>query len=346
MSDTTALSDAIKALSRRETLDDATLEGAFGALLSGEAAPEEIGAFVMGLAVRGETSDELAAGARVMRAHARRVSVPGPLLDTCGTGGLSWKSLNTSTASALVVAACGGRVAKHGNRSVPPKTGSADVLEALGVNLDIDARTFRACIDGAGVGFLFARSHHAAMRHVAPVRARLGIRTVFNLLGPLTNPAGAGRQILGVFAPDWVRPMADALHRLGTERAWVVHGVDGIDEISIAGQTIACEVTPDGVRDFEIVPGDAGLDPHPLSALEGASVEENARAILDLVDGQAGPFRDVVCLNAGAGLVLLGLAADLAEGAAKAAGALDDGRVSRTLSRLVDLSQGPEPERW
>jgi len=337
---TQALSAAIKAIARHEPLTPEGLEGAFEALLSGEAAPELIAAFLTGLAVRGETAAELVAGARIMRAHAMRHEVEGPLLDTCGTGGLPWKSLNTSTASAIVVAAAGGRVAKHGNRSVPPKTGSADVLEALGVNLDIDAGTFRACIDGAGVGFLFARTHHTAMRHVAPVRAALGIRTVFNLLGPLTNPAGASHQILGVYDEAWLIPMAEALAELGAARAWVVHGVDGIDEVSISGATQVAAVEDGQVRTFEITPADAGLPQSPLSSLEGSNVAGNARAIEELLDGQEGPFRDVVCLNAGCALHLLDRAADLSEGARMAASAIDSGAAHATLTRLVNLSHG------
>ena len=336
----TGLNDAIKALARRETLPAELLESAFDALLTGEAAPEEIGAFLMGLSMRGETADELTAGARIMRQHARKVDVEGPVLDTCGTGGLPWKSLNTSTASALVIASAGGRVAKHGNRSVPPKTGSADVLEALGVNLEIDESTFLECLNGAGVAFLFARSHHSAMRHVAPIRAKLGIRTIFNLLGPLTNPAGAQHQILGVFGPEWVKPMAETLNRLGTRHAWVVHGVDGIDELSISGVTKVCEVKDGAIREFEVTPEDAGLDRSPLSMLAGGDVADNAQAISELLDGQEGPFRDVVLLNAAAGLLVYGVVDSLAEGVRKSAEAIDTGASRTTLRKLAELSHG------
>lgn len=335
-----SLSDSIKHLARREELSQEGLQTAFETLLKGDAAPEEVGAFLMGLAVRGETSTELLAGAKAMRAASRRVPVEGPVLDTCGTGGLKWKSLNTSTAAALVVAGAGGRVAKHGNRSVPPKTGSADVLEALGVNLDIDEGTFRACLDGAGVAFMFARSHHSAMRHVAPIRAQLGIRTIFNLLGPLTNPAGASHQILGVFAPEWVAPIAETLSELGIERAWVVHGVDGIDELSISGETKVAEVAGGSVRHFTMTPDQAGLSSSPLSSLAGGSPEENALAISELLDGRPGPFRDVVLLNAGAGLYLLGLVADLKAGTELAATAIDNGAAANALNALVTLSHG------
>lgn len=335
-----SLNEAIKHIARGEDLPVEVMTAAFERLLAGEAAPEEVGAFLTGLAVRGETASELYAGATAMRAASRRISVKGTVLDTCGTGGLKWRSLNTSTAAALVVAGAGGRVAKHGNRSVPPKTGSADVLEALGVNLDIDEATFHACLEGAGVAFMFARSHHSAMRHVAPIRARLGIRTVFNLLGPLTNPAGASHQILGVFAPEWVRPMADTLAKLGVERAWVVHGVDGIDELSISGETRVAEVKNGAVSEFVITPDMAGLSTSPLSTLEGGEPADNAAAIQDLLSGRQGPFRDVVLLNAGAGLHLLGLAESLKNGVELAAASIDQGKASMALNKLQSISNG------
>ena len=336
------ITDAIKAIARGGDLSPDLLSAAFDDMLTGSATPEQIGAFLMGLAVRGETADELYAGARIMREHSRKLTIDGDALDTCGTGGLPWKSLNTSTASAIVIAAAGGRVAKHGNRSVPPKTGSADVLEKLGVNLEIDDATFHKCLDGAGVAFMFARSHHSAMRHVAPVRASLGIRTVFNLLGPLTNPAGAKHQVLGVFAPEWVRPMAETLRRLGTRRAWVVHGVDGIDEVSISGITKVAEVSGEDLREFEITPADAGLDTSPLSSLEGGSPDDNALAIHELLDGQEGPFRDCVLLNAAAGLHVIGKAETLKDGVVAAASAIDSGKARSALNKLAALSNGRE----
>jgi anthranilate phosphoribosyltransferase len=340
MTATLALSEAIKALARSEELPQPVLVSAFDTLLSGEALPEQVGAFLMGLAVRGETANELLAGAKVMRQHARTVSLEGPLLDTCGTGGLPWSSLNTSTASAIVIAAAGGRVAKHGNRSVPPKTGSADVVEALGVEIDITADTFKRSIEKAGVGFLFARSHHSAMRHVAPVRQNLAIRTIFNLLGPLSNPANATHHILGVYEPRWLEPMAETLLKLGVQKAWVVHGLDGIDELSISGASRVIEVSDGHLRPFTITPADAGLDHSPLSALEGGTPDQNSLAIRELLEGRTGPFRDVVMLNAGAGLHILGLARSLQEGAALAAGAIDNGKALSTLSQLVSISHG------
>lgn len=339
-----SLTPVLKTLASGKSLDASALEAAFTAILSGGVSPEQIGAFLMGLAVRGETGAELLAGAKVMRTNARSIELEGDILDTCGTGGLGWTSLNTSTASAIVIAACGGTVAKHGNRSVPPKTGSADVLETLGVELDMTEDRFRDCIKQAGVGFLFARSHHSAMRHVAPVRASLGIRTIFNLLGPLSNPASATHQILGVPESRWLRPMAQALRDLGIKRAWVVHGPDealgGIDELSIAGNTQVIEVKDGRLSEHTIHPRDAGLSTAPLSALQGGAPDDNALAIRELFEGRTGPFRDAVVLNAAAGLNILGLAADLKNGAEQAAAALDEGRALETLNTLAAASKG------
>lgn len=339
-----SLTPALKALALGKALSAEELEQSFSAILSGDIPPEQIGAFLMGLAVRGETGAELLAGAKTLRANARTIDLDGPVLDTCGTGGLGWTSLNTSTASAIVIAAAGGKVAKHGNRSVPPKTGSADVLETLGVELDLTEDRFRDCIAEAGVGFLFARSHHSAMRHVAPVRASLGIRTIFNLLGPLSNPAFASHQVLGVYEARWLKPMAEALRDLGVTRAWVVHGgdMDGtvIDELSIAGETQVIEVKDGTLTELTVVPEDAGLGRNRLSSLSGGAPADNALAITELMDGRPGPFRDAVLLNAAAGLHVLGLAKDLKEGAEKAAEALDNGAARRTLSTLIAASKG------
>ena len=339
-----SLSPALKTLARGQSLSSDDLEATFGAILSGDVPAEQIGAFLMGLAVRGETGAELLAGAKTLRANARTIELEGPTLDTCGTGGLGWTSLNTSTASAIVIAAAGGTVAKHGNRSVPPKTGSADVLEALGVELDLTENRFKNCIDEAGVGFLFARTHHSAMRHVAPVRASLGIRTIFNLLGPLSNPASATHHILGVNEARWLKPMAEALRDLGVQHAWVVHGVDSdgtvIDELSIAGETQVIEVKDGALNELTIVPEDAGLSRNRLTALMGGVPAENALAIQELLDGRPGPFRDAVVLNAAAGLFVLGKASDLKAGAEQVSEAIDSGAATRTLNTLAAASKG------
>ena len=332
----------LKTLSLGEPLSDDHLENAFDAILKGTLQPEQIGAFLMGLAVRGETSSELYAGAKVMRSHVKRINITGPVLDTCGTGGLGWTTLNTSTASAIVVASCGGKVAKHGNRSVPPKTGSADVLEALGVSLDVNESQFTNCIETAGVGFLFARTHHAAMKHVAPVRANLGIRTIFNLLGPLTNPSFASHQILGVYDPKWLEPMALTLQRLGITRAFVVHGETqegrALDELSIAGASQVIEVTPDALNGFTVTPEQAGLDRHSIHALAGGSPNENALAIKEIFSGAENAFAASVSLNAGAGLTLLGLADNLEHGAELAQQSLRRGKAAQTLDTLIAKS--------
>lgn len=339
-----ALPDVVKKLAREEELMAEDLDGAFDAILQGKADPEHVAAFLMGLAIRGETSAELIAGARALRQHARKVDLSGDILDTCGTGGLGWTSLNTSTATAILIAACGGKVAKHGNRSVSPKTGSADVLEALGVSLDVSDTEFRDCMDAAGVGFLFARAHHSAMKHVAPIRAKLGIRTIFNLLGPLSNPSAATHQLLGVYDQRWLRPMAEALLALGVKRAWVVHGRDSdgtpIDEMSIAGETQIISIENGKLKEMTFDVSEAGLPRHRLSSLSGGKPKENAKAIQDLFAGQTGPFRDAVCLNSGAGLHLLGIASNVADGAAFAGEHLDNGSAQQSLAKLVSASNG------
>lgn len=337
-----AIRSALHCLAAGKSLTEAELSNCFSALLSGETPPEQTGAFLMGLAVRGERGTELLAGAMALRATARTITLEGDILDTCGTGGLGWTSLNTSTASAIVIAACGGKVAKHGNRSVPPKTGSADVLEAFGVNLEPSETAFRQCIEDAGVGFLFARSHHSAMRHVAPVRASLGIRTIFNLLGPLSNPARATHQVLGVYDPAWLRPMAEALNGLEVQSAWVVHGHKvtdrALDELSVEGPTSVIEVKNGVLREFELTPQSVGLRPSPLSELEGGTPVYNAKAIADLLNGTHSVFRTAVALNAAAGLNVLGISSTLEDGISRAMAVLDDGTARETLSRLISAS--------
>ena len=341
MSDT--IRNALKSLASGIALPSDELEACFDALLSGDIPPEQIGAFLMGLAVRGETSDELLAGAKTMRKHARKIALEGDVLDTCGTGGLNWTSLNTSTASAIVLASCGVTIAKHGNRSVPPKTGSADVLEALGVGIDLTEEQFLRSINEAGIGFLFARSHHSAMRHVAPVRASLGIRTIFNLLGPLSNPASATHQILGVYSPEWLMPMAETLQKLGITKAWVVHGQKSddraIDELSIAGPTQIVEVTAETLSSFEVTPEMAGLSAAPLSTLAGGDPAHNAQMLLDALGGKVSPFLDAILLNAAAGLCVTGKVDHLKDGAEMAKETIVSGKALDTLQKLKNATQ-------
>src|SRR6516165_2490742 len=264
------------------SLSEAEAESAFEIIMSGNATPSQMGAFLMALRVRGETVDEIAAAARIMRAKAVAIDAPPGAIDTCGTGGDASGSFNISTASALVVAGCGVPVAKHGNRALSSGSGSADVLRALGVNIDADCAIVRACLWEIGIGFLMAPRHHSATRHVAPARVELGTRTIFNLLGPLSNPAGAPRQLVGVFAPEWVRPMAEVLGRLGSERAWVVHGA-GLDELTTTGATTVASLDGGKVDTFEVAPKEFGLPEARLEDLKGGSPEHNAHLMRDLL---------------------------------------------------------------
>jgi anthranilate phosphoribosyltransferase len=293
-----------------------------------------MGAFLMALRVRGETVDEITGAARIMRAKALAIEAPPGTIDTCGTGGDGSGTFNVSTASALVAAGCGVSVAKHGNRALSSKSGSADVLTALGVNIDADMTVVKRCLWEVGIGFLMAPRHHSAMRHVAPTRVELATRTIFNLLGPMSNPAGAKRQLVGVFAPEWVVPMAEVLGRLGAERAWVVHGA-GIDELTTAGVSTVAEFKDGRVTSFEVAPEDAGLARVPRDALRGGEPAHNAAQMRELLGGATGPLRDIVLLNSAAALVVAGRAADLREGVRMAAEALDGGAAKRALDRLV-----------
>jgi len=315
-------------------LSESEAEAAFDIIMNGDATPSQMGAFLMALRVRGETVDEITGAARIMRAKALAIEAPPGTIDTCGTGGDGSGTFNVSTASALVAAGCGVSVAKHGNRALSSKSGSADVLTALGVNIDADMAVVRRCLWEVGIGFLMAPRHHSAMRHVAPTRVELATRTIFNLLGPMSNPAGAKRQLVGVFAPEWVVPMAEVLGRLGAERAWVVHGA-GIDELTTAGVSTVAEFKDGRVTSFEVAPEDAGLARVPRDALRGGEPAHNAAQMRELLGGATGPLRDIVLLNSAAALFVAGRAADLREGVRMAAEALDGGAAKRALDRLV-----------
>jgi anthranilate phosphoribosyltransferase len=294
----------------------------------------------MAMRVRGETVAELAGAVRAMRARMLAVEAPAEAIDIVGTGGDASGSLNISTATAIVVAGCGVPVAKHGNRALSSKSGAADALAALGVNLDVPLERLPAVIAEAGMCFLWAPRHHAALRHAGGARVELGTRTIFNLLGPLANPARVARQMTGAFAPEWLRPMAEALARLGTERAWVVHG-QGLDELALSGPSRVVELTAGRFREFEVSPEDAGLSPAPPEAVRGGTPEENAAALLALLEGKPGPYRDIVLLNAAASLIVAGRAMDLREGAELAAGAIDEGAALRVLQRLRTATSDP-----
>ena len=313
-------------------------EEAFEVIMSGEATPSQMGAFLMALRVRGETVDEITGAATVMRAKALSVNAPEGAMDTCGTGGDASGTYNISTGAALLVAAAGVPVAKHGNRALSSLSGSADVLAALGVNIEAEMSRVEQAMREANIGFLMAPRHHAAMRHVGPTRVELGTRTIFNLLGPLSNPAGAKRQLIGVFDRRWTAPMAEVLGRLGSQRAWVVHGSDGLDEITTTGATTVSEFKDGKVSSFEVTPEDAGLSRADPADLKGGDAETNARAITEMLDGQSGPYRDIVLLNAGAALVVADKAGDLKDGATLAAEAIASGKASETLAQLVTIT--------
>ncbi|MFN7618684.1 MAG: anthranilate phosphoribosyltransferase [bacterium] len=309
----------------------------FAACLRGEPTPAQVAAAVTALRIRGETVEEITAFATAMREAARTLDHPYDAIDTCGTGGDGQHTFNISTAAALVLAGAGLKVAKHGNRAMSSKSGSSDVLSVLGVNLQAGPAQQRRSLDQAGIAFLFAPAYHGAMRHVGPVRAEIGFRTVFNLLGPLSNPAGAKRQVMGVYDPRLLEPLAEVLGRLGATRAWTVHG-QGLDELTTTGETEVAEWKDGTVRRFTVTPEDAGLPRASLDALRGGDAEENAMALRALLDGDAGAYRDIVLLNAAAALVVADRAADLAEGAALAAAVIDDGRAARALADLVEAT--------
>ena len=312
---------------------------AFDIILSGDATSAQIGAFLAALRVRGETIEEIAAGVSVMRKNATKVKVPTHVLDTCGTGGDGSGSYNISTAVAIVAAACGAYVAKHGNRALSSKSGSSEVLEALGVKLTLSPDALSKCINDVGIGFLFAPNHHAAMRHVGPTRQELGFRTIFNLLGPLSNPAGANRQLLGVFAKEWVEPLAHVLMKLGSERAWVVHGLDGMDELTTTGPSFVASLRKGEVKTFEVTPEDAGLRRATPDDLAGGTPQENAEAMTALLDGAPGAYRDIVLFNTAAALIVCNKVETLKEGVEMASLAIDDGGAKSVLGNLVATTQ-------
>lgn len=312
---------------------------AFDIIMSGDATPGQIGGFLMALRVRGETVSEISGAVATMRAKMLRVEAPAGAIDIVGTGGDNSHSVNISTGSAFVIAAAGVPVAKHGNRGLSSLTGAADVLIALGVKIDIPPETIGRCIHEAGVGFMFAPAHHPAMKHVGPTRVELGTRTIFNLLGPLSNPAGVVRQMVGVFLPEWIVPVAETLKALGTEHAWVVHG-DGYDEITTTGETQVAELIGGEIRGFTLTPEEVGLKRHTKDELRGGDAAYNAKAMRDMLGGAAGAYRDTVLMNAGAGLVIAGKATTLGDGIALAAQAIDSGRALQVLERLVEISNG------
>lgn len=335
------MSDAFKPLLARladgATLSEDDAESFFAACLRGEPTPAQVAAAVTAIRMRGETVGEITACARAMRKAAVTLDHPYDVIDVCGTGGDGLHTLNISTAVGFVAAGGGLKVAKHGNRAVTSKSGTADVLAALGVNIDAGAAQQRQALDEAGICFLFAQAHHGAMKHVAPIRQQLGFRTLFNLLGPLTNPAGAKRQVVGVSAPRFIEPVARALGALGATRAWSVHG-QGMDELTTTGETEVAEWRDGAVRLFHITPEAVGLPRASLVDLTGGAPEENAAALNALLDGQKGAYRDIVMLNAAAAFLVGEKVETLAEGVELAGAVLDDGRAKAALTRLIAVT--------
>ncbi|MEI4263564.1 anthranilate phosphoribosyltransferase [Roseovarius sp. D0-M9] len=336
------MSDALKPLidaAANGPLSRVEAEHAFGILFDGEATPSQIGGFLMALRTRGETVDEYAAAAAVMRAKCNKVRAPEGAMDIVGTGGDGKGTLNISTATAFVVAGAGVCVAKHGNRNLSSKSGAADALGQMGVNVMIGPEVVERALKEAGIAFMMAPMHHPAMAHVGPVRAELGTRTIFNILGPLTNPAAVTRQLTGAYRRDLIRPMAETLGQLGSTRAWLVHGSDGTDELAISGHSWVAALNEDGsVSEFEVHPEQAGLPLHPFQDILGGTPQENGAAFRALLKGAPGAYRDAVLLNAAAALVVAGHAADLSEGAAQAAASIDSGAALKRLELLAKIT--------
>jgi anthranilate phosphoribosyltransferase len=311
---------------------------AFEQMMSGEATPSQMGALLMALRVRGETVDEITGAVAAMRAKMLPVAAPPDAIDVVGTGGDASGSFNISTCAALIVAGCGVPVAKHGNRALSSRSGAADVLAALGVNIDLTPDKIALCIREAGIGFMFAPAHHPATKNVAATRVELGTRTIFNLLGPLSNPAGVKRQMVGVFSRQWTEPLAQVLKNLGAERAWIVHGSDGLDEITTSGPTSVCALEGGAVTSFEITPEQFGLKRVKPEALRGGDAAANAKAVQDVLEGKPSAFRDVALFNAAAALVVAGKAKDLNGGLALATHSVDSGEAEGRLDRLIVVS--------
>jgi anthranilate phosphoribosyltransferase/anthranilate synthase/phosphoribosyltransferase len=333
-----SLKPVLARLGAGETLTAAEAEQAFGVVMDGQATPAQIGGMLMAMRARGETVAELTGAVTAMRARMSRVAAPANAIDVCGTGGDGAASLNISTAVTFVLAGCGIPVAKHGNKALSSRAGGADVLAALGVNIEPPMARLSPILEAAGCVFLFAPRHHPAMRHAAPVRVELGTRTMFNLLGPMANPAGVTRQLVGVFAPHWLRPVAETLRELGTESAWIVHS-NGLDELTLAGETQVAALKAGEITEFTIDASDAGLREVPLAALKGGDAAENAAALQAFLDGAPSGYRDNVLFNAAAALIVAGAATSLEDGVTLAAAAVDKGAAAAVLDRLREASR-------
>jgi anthranilate phosphoribosyltransferase len=336
------MSDDFKALIAKvatgATLTRDEAATAFDSMMSGEATPSQMGGLLMALRMRGETVEEITGAVTTMRAKMLRVKAPPDAVDVVGTGGDASGSFNISTCAAFIVAGAGAPVAKHGNRALSSKSGAADVLSAIGVNIEMTPSQVGRCISEVGIGFMFAPAHHPAMKNVGPTRVELGTRTIFNLLGPLSNPAGVKRQMIGVFSKQWIEPMAQVLKNLGSESIWVVHGSDGLDEITTSGPTSVVALENGKLRSFEISPEDVGLKRVVPSALKGADADSNAKALLDVLKGKKGALRDIALFNAAAALIVAGRAKDLKDGMIIAVKSIDSGEAEDRLDRLIAIS--------
>ena len=320
------------------TLSREEAASAFDRMMSGEATPSQLGGLLMALRVRGETIDEITGAVSAMRAKMLKVKAPPDAIDVVGTGGDGSGSVNVSTCAALIVAGVGVPVAKHGNRALSSRSGAADALAALGVKIDLSPEQVSRCVSEAGIGFMFAPAHHPAMKNVNPTRVELATRTIFNLLGPLSNPAGVTRQMVGVFSRQWVQPLAQVLKNLGSDSVWVVHGSDGLDEITLTGPTFVAALENGAIRSFEVSPEDVGLKRVAGEALKGGDATANASALRNVLAGAPGAYRDVALFNAAAALVVAGRAKDLKEGLARGIRSFDGGAAAERLKRLVEVS--------
>lgn len=334
------IKQALHKISERRDLTGEEMRSVMRIIMSGEATPSQIGAFLMGMRLKGESVGEIAAAVSIMREKMIPVDAPEDAVDIVGTGGDGVGTLNISTAASILVASMGVPVAKHGNRALSSKSGSSQALEALGVKLDLDPTGIARTIREANIGFMFAPSHHPAMKYVGPTRTELGVRTMFNLLGPQSNPASVRRYVLGVYDQQWVEPVAAALLANRAIKAWVVHGSDGLDELTVTGPSFVAQIADGDLRSFEVTPEEAGLKRYELKDILGGTPEENAQAIHDLFDGATGGYRDIVLLNAAAALIVAERATSLREGAEMAAAALDSGAAKQTLAKLVAVSNG------
>lgn len=334
------IKQALHKISEGRDLAGEEMRAVMRLIMAGETTPSQIGAFLMGMRLKGETVGEIAAAVSIMREKMIPVQAPENAIDIVGTGGDGVGTLNISTAASILVAAMGVPVAKHGNRALSSKSGSSQALEALGVKLDLGPDEIARTISQAGIGFMFAPSHHPAMKHVGPARAEIGVRTMFNLLGPQSNPAGVRRYVLGVFDEQWVEPVAAALLANRAIKAWVVHGSDGLDELTVTGPSFVAQIADGDLRSFEVTPEEAGLKRHELKDILGGTPQENAQAIHELFDGAPGAYRDIVLLNAAAALIVADKVQTLKDGAEMAAAAIDNGAAKQTLAKLVAVSNG------